>query len=257
MKIEGLTIKFAMTQKVTPEQGTFSMPCFRRNDGLIDEEQTRAVCARAFRKADRLKLRSTALVIPDVKKDSIFLTARAKIAAQEVLRFARGKHRFLREIRFILDQPFYYNKFRKTVEGYLYHVTKKLSGGPYVTVDTIIEVKGGIVLIRRSNPPFGWAIPGGFLDYGETLEEAAVREAKEETGLRVKNLKQLHTYSDPSRDPRFHTVTTVFTCQAQGKPKAGSDAAAARIFKKGAWQNEDLAFDHKKVLEDYLRAGAL
>ncbi|MEK7850204.1 MAG: NUDIX domain-containing protein, partial [Candidatus Omnitrophota bacterium] len=85
-----------------------------------------------------------------------------------------------------------------------------------MTVDTIIEVEGGVVLIKRSNPPFGWAIPGGFLDYGESLEEAAAREAKEETGLVVTNLKQFHTYSDPVRDPRFHTISTVFICQAKG-----------------------------------------
>lgn len=111
----------------------------------------------------------------------------------------------------------------------------------------------GIVLIKRSNPPFGWAIPGGFVDYGETLEQAAAREAKEETGLNVKNLKQLHTYSDPDRDPRFHTVTTVFVCQAKGSPKAASDAKAAGIFKPGEWKDLKLAFDHEKVLRDYLQ----
>ncbi|MFH0940315.1 MAG: NUDIX domain-containing protein [Candidatus Omnitrophota bacterium] len=129
-----------------------------------------------------------------------------------------------------------------------------LCQGSFVTVDTIIEVEGGIVLIKRSNPPFGWAIPGGFLDYGESLEEAAAREAKEETGLVVTNLKQFHTYSDPARDPRFHTVSTVFICQAKGIPKAASDAAAARIFKLGDWRDMEIAFDHKRVLEDYLRS---
>ncbi|OIO36164.1 MAG: hypothetical protein AUJ74_03435 [Candidatus Omnitrophica bacterium CG1_02_44_16] len=128
-----------------------------------------------------------------------------------------------------------------------------LCQGPFVTVDTIIEVEGGVVLIKRSNPPFGWAIPGGFLDYGESLEEAAAREAKEETGLVVTNLRQFHTYSNPERDPRFHTISTVFICQAKGKPEAASDAAVARIVGLGAWRDMEIAFDHKRVLEDYSR----
>ena len=100
---------------------------------------------------------------------------------------------------------------------------------PVPTVDIIIEIqredgKEGIVLIKRKNPPHGWAIPGGFVDYGESLEEAAVREAKEETSLDVQLKKQLHTYSDPDRDPRQHTISTVFVASARGRPKAEDDA---------------------------------
>ncbi|MFH1691020.1 MAG: NUDIX hydrolase [Candidatus Omnitrophota bacterium] len=129
----------------------------------------------------------------------------------------------------------------------------KLSEGPFVTVDIIIEIDDGIVLIKRSNPPFGWAIPGGFVDYGESVEDAAAREAKEETSLVVKNLQQMHTYSAPSRDPRFHTVSTVFIGQAKGQPQADSDAVQAQIFRPHEWRNLQLAFDHHKVLDDYLR----
>ena len=103
------------------------------------------------------------------------------------------------------------------MRGYIDHVVRKLGSGPYVTVDIIIETLQGIVLIERSNPPYGWALPGGFVDYGESLEEAAAREAKEETNLDLVDLRQFHTYSAPGRDPRFHTITTVFIAEGQGE----------------------------------------
>ena len=122
-------------------------------------------------------------------------------------------------------------------------------------MDIIIKIKredgqDGIVLIKRKNPPFGWALPGGFVDYGESLEEAAVREAKEETSLDIRLKSQLHTYSDPNRDPRQHTITTVFVATAQGKPEARDDAQEIGVFTKEEI-NFPLAFDHNKILEDY------
>jgi ADP-ribose pyrophosphatase YjhB (NUDIX family) len=120
---------------------------------------------------------------------------------------------------------------------------------PLPTVDIIIIVEGGVVLIERKNPPLGWALPGGFVDYGESLEDAAQREALEETGLKVKLLRQLHTYSDPQRDQRFHSISTVFLATAEGTPQPGDDARQAKVF-----QPEDLphlAFDHGKILDDY------
>lgn len=127
---------------------------------------------------------------------------------------------------------------------------------PVPTVDIIIETetgnRRGIVLIRRKNPPYGWAIPGGFVDYGEKLEDAAVREAKEETSLDVKLIRQFHTYSDPSRDPRQHTISTVFIASANGEPHGMDDAAEARIF-SSAEIPADMAFDHGSILEDYFR----
>ncbi|GBD97585.1 MAG TPA: NUDIX hydrolase [Nitrospirae bacterium] len=121
---------------------------------------------------------------------------------------------------------------------------------PVITVDAIIEIDGGIVLIKRKNPPPGWAIPGGFVDYGETLEEAVCREMKEETGLDINLVRQFHTYSDPGRDPRHHTVSTVFIATASGRPIAGDDAKEAKIFTRDTLP-EDIAFDHRKILEDY------
>ncbi len=121
---------------------------------------------------------------------------------------------------------------------------------PIPTVDIIIEIDDGIILIERRNPPFGWALPGGFCDWGESLEEAAIREAKEETSLDVELIRQFHTYSDPKRDPRHHTITTVYIAKAKGRPKAGDDAKNLGIFKKDTLP-KPLAFDHERILFDY------
>ncbi len=121
---------------------------------------------------------------------------------------------------------------------------------PFPTVDIIIEVNGGIVLIERRNPPFGWALPGGFVDYGESLEKAAIREAREETSLEISDLRLLGCYSDPSRDSRMHTISTVFIAKGQGEPRAADDAANLSIFGPGALP-EQLCFDHAKILADY------
>ncbi|MCX5897802.1 MAG: NUDIX hydrolase, partial [Proteobacteria bacterium] len=102
-------------------------------------------------------------------------------------------------------------------------------------------------------PPLGWALPGGFVDYGETLEQAAVREAKEETALDVILKGQLHSYSDPARDPRFHTISTVFCAAAHGVPAGGDDASDARVFTRHSIP-QPLVFDHKQILEDYFAA---
>jgi len=120
---------------------------------------------------------------------------------------------------------------------------------PIPTVDVIIRAGGGIVLVRRKYPPLGWALPGGFVDAGETLEAAAVREAREETGLAVRLVRQFHTYSDPARDPRRHTISTVFLADAEGEPRGGDDAAEARVFP--AEELPPLVFDHAKILADY------
>jgi ADP-ribose pyrophosphatase YjhB (NUDIX family) len=122
---------------------------------------------------------------------------------------------------------------------------------PLPTVDIIIEIgKQGIVLIKRKTLPRGWALPGGFVDYGEALEETARREAKEETGLEVELIRQLHTYSDPTRDPRHHTITTVFIARSTGNPVAADDAEKIGIFTRENLP-QPLMFDHAKILADY------
>ena len=128
---------------------------------------------------------------------------------------------------------------------------------PAPTVDVVIELPEGIVLIERANPPPGWALPGGFVEYGESVEAAAVREALEETGLEVRLTELLGVYSDPRRDPRSHTIAVVFIGTAAGSPIAGDDAAKAAIY-TAANLPTPLAFDHADILRDYFmfkRAG--
>lgn len=123
---------------------------------------------------------------------------------------------------------------------------------PFLTVDVIIRMPDdGIVLIERKNPPEGWALPGGFVDYGESVEDAAVREAYEETLLKVTLVRQMKTYSAPNRDPRFHTASVVFIAESEGIPKGHDDAKKAEIFSRDAIFQMNLAFDHKTILEDY------
>jgi len=121
---------------------------------------------------------------------------------------------------------------------------------PLLTVDIIIEVSGGVVLIERKNPPHGWALPGGFVDYGESIERAAMREAKEETSLDVRLVEQFYTYSDPGRDPRHHTVSTVFVVSANGAPCGADDAKTAGVFGENQLP-APIVFDHSRILSDY------
>jgi len=223
-------------------------------DFNTDEIKIRSSCASALREAERLKLRSIAFPALGCGVGGFPLLASAKIMAQEVFRHLRESPSIsLKEIVFCLYDKEAFDIFNKGVISYLEYITHKLQNGPFTTVDAIIEIDGGIVVIQRSNPPFGFALPGGFVDYGESLEDAVAREAKEETDLDLIEPKQFHTYSDPKRDPRFHTIGTVFIAEAKGKPKAGDDAAALKIIKLSEVKNMDFAFDHKKIIEDYIK----
>ena len=123
---------------------------------------------------------------------------------------------------------------------------------PFLTVDVIICMPdNGIVLIERKNSPEGWALPGGFVNYGESVEDAAVRESYEETLLNVTLVRQMKTYSAPNRDPRFHTASVVFIAKSEGIPRGHDDAKRAEIFSRDSIFQLNLAFDHKIILKDY------
>jgi 8-oxo-dGTP diphosphatase len=127
---------------------------------------------------------------------------------------------------------------------------------PYAAVDIIIELidrpERPIILIERLNPPHGWAIPGGFMDYGEPAETTAKREAMEEIGLEIELVDLLGVYSDPSRDERQHTLSVVYIATAKGEPKAGDDAKQMMV--TNVWQiPSNLCFDHDRILHDYLQ----
>jgi 8-oxo-dGTP diphosphatase len=125
---------------------------------------------------------------------------------------------------------------------------------PTPTVDAIIEIAdrpGTVVLIERGNEPRGWALPGGFVEAGEWVIDAAIREAKEETGLDIAITELFHVYSDPHRDPRQHTLSTVFLATATGAPIGGDDAQRAGVFALAALPSP-IAFDHATMLADYI-----
>ncbi len=221
-------------------------------DFKTDETKIRKSCASCLKIAGKLKIASIAFPALGCGVGNFSYLACAKIMAQEVFRYLREKPLHLREIIFCLYTKQAHEIFNKTLFRYLEYITKKIQEGPFATVDAIIKIDNGMVLIERSNPPFGWALPGGFVDYGESLEDAVQREAKEETGLDLKDLRQFHTYSEAGRDPRFHTITTVFVARGEGKPTFGSDAASLKVVRPDELDKYHFAFDHRKVIEDYL-----
>jgi len=221
-------------------------------DHQTDEQKIRSACANALNCAEELRVRSIALPALGCGVGDFPIVGAAKIMTQEVLKFAKRDGIAIREIIFCLFDDDTYKIFHETVTGYVNHVQTILGEEPYVTVDAIIEVDDGIVLIERSNPPYGWALPGGFLDPGESLEDAVVREAKEETGLDFVNVRQFHTYSKLGRDPRFHTISTVFIGRGEGTPQFGDDAKGLKIVKHEDLLKREYAFDHKEIITDYL-----
>ncbi|MBM3329431.1 MAG: NUDIX hydrolase [Calditrichaeota bacterium] len=123
---------------------------------------------------------------------------------------------------------------------------------PYLTVDAVVIDERGVLLIRRRNPPYGWALPGGFVERGESVESAVRREAREETGLEIEDLRLIGVYSDPDRDPRFPTASVVYLCRAKGDPRSADDAAEVRFFSHKSLPDE-IAFDHRRIIDDAFR----
>jgi 8-oxo-dGTP diphosphatase len=220
--------------------------------GGVDEQGLRAAFAQGIRDARDQSAATVALpslgIVSGVSPVIV-----AKIMVQEAIRAARAGGAGVKKIILCCPDRDAFDAFQKTVNGYLSHLLDVLVWGPFVTVDAIIQMPAGIVLVKRRNPPLGYALPGGFVDYGETLEKAVTREAREETGLDLLDLKQFHTYSDPARDPRFQTITTVFSARADGTPKAGDDAAEVHVVKPAQIEGLAFAFDHKQVLKDWLQ----
>ncbi len=221
-------------------------------DFRTSPEIIRKATASALFLAQKKKIASVAFCALGCGVGGFSYEAAAKIMGQEVFRYLREvKNPALKKIVFYLYSAKAFQIFEKNFVRYLQHLVKKVNQGPFLTVDGIIEYQGGVVLVERSNPPFGWALPGGFVDAGESVEEAVAREVKEETGLDFMNFKQFKVYSQPDRDPRFHTVSVVFSGQGRGRLKADSDAKAAEVFPYNHLP-ESIAFDHRRVIEDYL-----
>jgi len=220
-------------------------------DFTTDENKIRYSCANALKCANQLKVTSLAFPALGCGVGGFPKVAAAKIMTQEILKFLREKTS-LKEIIFCLFDDETYGVFKEAIPGYIHHLQDDFYGGPYVTVDAIIEINGGVVFIERSNPPFGLALPGGFVDFGESLEESVVRETKEETNLNFVQFRQFHTYSHPRRDPRFHTISTVFIGKGKGRPKFGDDAKGLKIVKYDDLLNLEYAFDHKEIIKEYL-----
>ncbi len=222
-------------------------------DFKTDEKKIRSSCRSSLEVAEKLKINSIAFPALGCGTGGFPLLASAKIMSQEVFRHLKEEGpSSLKQVIFCVYEKEAFDIFNKGIIGYLEYILYKLQNGPFSTADAIIEIGDAIVIIERSNPPFGFALPGGFVDYNESLEDAVRREMMEETGLTLLELRQFHTYSQPGRDPRFHTICTVFLARGKGKPKAGDDAAGIRIVKLSEIEKLDFAFDHKKIIRDFM-----
>lgn len=224
-------------------------------DLKTDESKIRLSARNALAAAHGLRVSSLAIPALGCGVGRFPVSASAKIIAQEVYRHLRETEKSsLKEIIFCLYDVSALAAFERDALSYLDYICNRLKS-PFLTVDAIIEIGKEIVVIKRTNPPFGWALPGGFVDYGESLEEAVCREAREETGLVLSDVKQFHTFSAPERDPRFHTVSTVFSAKATGQPTAGDDAAEVKVGSFEILSQLPFAFDHKQIIQEYLQYG--
>lgn len=250
MRVQSTELK--IIQRAVPvSSGAKGLSYLRVND-QTSERSLRRSFYDIFSLARSLKERTVRVAVL-IEGQTFPLIGVSKIASQEILRLCRACPAAFTTITLILPDRPTFNLFEKQVFGYIRHVQEDLGLGPYVTVDMIIERPDGLVLIERSNPPYGLALPGGFVDNGESLEHAARRETKEETHLDLVDLRQFHTYSDPKRDPRFHTISTVFIGKGRGKPRFGDDAKGLTVVPYQDLLKYDYAFDHKQIIKDYLQ----
>ncbi|MCK9574160.1 MAG: macro domain-containing protein [Candidatus Omnitrophica bacterium] len=221
-------------------------------DFKTDEDIIRKAAHSALKLAQEKTISSIAFCALGCGVGGFSYEAASKIMAQEIFRYLQEtKEPTLKKIEFILFSEEALKIFQKNIVGYLEHITGKLREGPFLTVDGIVELDNGIVMIERMNPPLGWAFPGGFVDYGETVEGAVKREIKEETNLDFFDFKLLGVYSEPKRDARFHTISTVFYGKGKGELKAASDAKNVKIYVVDSLP-EKIAFDHRQIIKDYV-----
>jgi len=237
----------ALKAKYVIHAATMAMD-FKTDENIIREAAYNTLLA-----AQNKKISSIAFCALGCGVGGFSYEAASKIMAQEVFRYLQAvKETTLKKIEFILFSEESMKIFKKNINDYLEHITGKLVEGAFLTVDGIVEFEGGIVMIERTNPPLGFALPGGFVDYGETVESAVKREIKEETSLDFLNFKLLGVYSEPKRDARFHTVSIVFYGKGKGRLQAASDAKSAKVYKLNLLP-EKIAFDHRKIIEDYIK----
>lgn len=251
LSADALIVEGKLKAKPAKAQGVITAEIAGKN-GAVTQESLRRAVSGALEQAMKAKAGSVVVGGLGANAKDFPVAGAAKILAQEILKAARFGKNAPKKIVVCLDNAALFKTYDTTIRGYVTHIQDDLGQGPYVTVDIIIELPEGIILIERSNPPYGWALPGGFLDYGESLEDCARREAKEETNMELVDLRQFHTYSDPKRDPRFHTVSTVFIAKGKGKPQFGDDAKGLKVIPYAELLKRDYAFDHKQVISDYL-----
>lgn len=217
----------------------------------FDQHTLRAYIAEKLKEA--LGQKAATLLIPAVGCAGGFPhIGSAKILAQELLKFCKKDNCPAEKIVVSVDENKIFEDYKKHVLSYIDHIQNTLGEEPYKTVDVIIEFDEGVVIIERSNPPYGWALPGGFVDEGEDLKAAAIREAKEETNCDLEDVREFNTYAEPNRDPRFHTISTVFIARGKGTPQSGDDAKNLKIVPYRELLNREYVFDHNQILTEYL-----
>lgn len=255
MRLGGIEVK-VLKNKEQLKNSCLSAACLINFSQLVESDwkKLRKSLFSCFQKAQKDKVSSLVFLCEDLP-DTLDYRFFSKIAAQEVFRFFKEKNNGkIRRISFLAGSSQAYKVMNKNIISYLGHL--KENKGPFLTVDGIVQYKEGIVLIKRTNPPLGWALPGGFVDYRESLEKAVAREVKEETGLEFIEIKQFKVYSENNRDPRFHTVSVVFSGKGRGRLNAGSDAQDAAVFKVKEDSLKNLptaiAFDHHKIISQWL-----
>jgi ADP-ribose pyrophosphatase YjhB (NUDIX family) len=223
-------------------------------------DAVRKTACEALLRADAAGISAIAFGALGFVDGGLTATHASKVLAQEIFRYVKdvpfGREPAVHRVVVAVADEATKKVYVKNIEGYIAYMSHKGLLGPYLTVDGIVAYQNGIVLIERTNPPLGWALPGGFVDYGETVETAVVREIKEETNLEFTDIDLLCVSSDPKRDARFHTVSVVYVGKGSGELRAGDDACGAKVFPLDALP-QGIAFDHRALIERAIATGRI